>query len=166
MNICGIDPGVCGAIAFVNGGRVVCHDMPTVEIRGKRRVCAPMLAALLREHAIDHAVLEEVQGVQGTGATSAFSFGRSFGLVEGVLAALAIPTTLVRPQAWTKALGVSRDKGQHRQAAMRAWPADAGLFARVKDDGRADACLLVQWYLARGVHGLGMQASIGAIGNA
>jgi len=49
---------------------------------------------------------------------------------------------------------------------MRAWPADAGLFARVKDDGRADACLLVQWYLARGVHGLGMQASIGAIGNA
>lgn len=154
MTIVGIDPGVSGALAIVDGSGLRCHDMPTVEVRGKRLVDAHGLVALLAVQRFDMAILEHVQGVQGTGATSAFSFGRGFGLVEGVLAALAIPTTLVRPQAWTKALGVSRDKGQHRQAASRLWPASAGLFARVKDDGRADAALLVHWWnLARGVHG-------------
>jgi crossover junction endodeoxyribonuclease RuvC len=93
------------------------------------------------------AILEHVQGVQGTGATSAFSFGRGFGVVEGVLAALFIPHTLVRPQSWTKALGVSRDKGSHRAAASRLWPQHADLFARAKDDGRADAALLCHWYM-------------------
>lgn len=147
----GIDPGVSGAIAVVGGGQVACLEMPTVEINGKRRVDPAGLTVALMAladggHRIRMAVLEHVQGVQGTGATSAFSFGRSFGVVEGVLAGMAIPHTLVRPQVWTKALGVSRDKGSHRAAAARLWPKHADLFARVKDDGRADAALLCHWY--------------------
>lgn len=149
MSIIGIDPGVSGAVAIVAGREVVCHDMPTVEIRGKRKVDPVGLRAILAtidSEGIEAVVLEHVQGVQGTGATSAFSFGRSFGIVEGVVAGLALPLTLVRPQVWTKDLGVSRDKGQHRDAARRLWPAHAGLFARVKDDGRADAALMAHWY--------------------
>lgn len=149
MTVIGIDPGVSGAVAILDGRRVRCHDMPTIEIRGKRHVCPAGLCEILAEHVgdgVDAVILEHVQGVQGTGATSAFSFGRSFGLVEGVVAGLRLPLTLVRPQAWTKALGVSRDKGAHRQAAINLWPADAGLFARVRDDGRADAALLCHWW--------------------
>jgi crossover junction endodeoxyribonuclease RuvC len=147
----GIDPGITGAIAVIGDGQVACREMPAVEINGKRRVdpagLTTALAAILQAgHQVEMAVLEHVQGVQGTGATSAFSFGRSFGVVEGVLAGLAIPHTLVRPQVWTKALGVSRDKGSHRAAAARLWPKHAELFARVKDDGRADAVLLCHWY--------------------
>jgi len=166
----GIDPGVSGAIAVVGGGQVACYEMPAVEINGKRRVDPAglhgVLAGILAAGDC-MAVLEHVQGVQGTGATSAFSFGRSFGIVEGVLAGMAIPHTLVRPQVWTKALGlagmaiphtlvrpqvwtkalgVSRDKGSHRAAAARLWPKHADLFSRVKDDGRADAALLCHWY--------------------
>lgn len=152
--VIGIDPGVSGAVAFVYGdGIVQVYDMPTVEVRGKRHVCPHALMANLRQHnlqAVDAVVLEHVQGVQGTGATSAFSFGRSFGLVEGVVAGLALPLVLVRPQAWTKALGVSRDKGAHRQAAANLWPRQASLFARVKDDGRADAALLCHWWVRHG----------------
>jgi crossover junction endodeoxyribonuclease RuvC len=151
--VIGIDPGVSGAVAFVYPDGIQVDDMPTVEVRGKRHVCPHGLMARLRQHnlqAVDAVVLEHVQGVQGTGATSAFSFGRSFGLVEGVVAGLALPLVLVRPQAWTKALGVSRDKGAHRQAAANLWPRQASLFARVKDDGRADAALLCHWWIRHG----------------
>lgn len=152
MIICGIDPGVGGAIAWVRDGTVDAVDMPVVEIRGKRHVCPHGLRAMLGDP-VDVVILEHVQGVQGAGATSAFSFGRSFGLVEGVLAGLQLPTVLVRPQRWTKELGVSRDKGSHREAAMRLWPGEARLFARVRDDGRADAALLAHWYARHGERG-------------
>lgn len=148
--IVGIDPGISGAVAFVTAANVACHDMPTIEIRGKRKVDPAGLREILACGGIDMVVLEHVQGVQGTGSTSAFSFGRSFGVVEGVVSGLGLPLTLVRPQAWTKALGVSRDKGQHRDAARRLWPSCAGQFARVKDDGRADAALLCHWFLRHG----------------
>lgn len=150
--VIGIDPGMSGAVAIVTGRDVVCHDMPTIEIRGKRRVCPAGLRDILATAivagcgGIDAVVLEHVQGVQGTGATSAFSFGRSFGLVEGVVAGMTLPLVLVRPQVWTKDLNVSRDKGAHRQAATNLWPKHAAQFARVKDDGRADAALMAHWY--------------------
>jgi crossover junction endodeoxyribonuclease RuvC len=57
------------------------------------------------------------------------------------------PVTFVRPQVWTKALGVGSDKGAHREAACRLFPTDAEQFARVKDDGRADAALLAHWWM-------------------
>ena len=151
MRLIGIDPGLSGAIAVLSGNELACLDMPFVEIRGKRLVDAHGLVEAMRGIGpVDMAILEHVQGVQGSGATSAFNFGRGFGLLEGVLAGLAIPTTLVRPQAWTKALQVSSDKGQHRQTAMRLWPKHAPIFARVKDDGRADAALLCHWWLRHG----------------
>ncbi len=145
--IIGIDPGVAGAIACVIEDTIVVQDMPTIEVRGKRLVDVHGLARYLDGFGVtSHAVLEHVQGVQQSGATSAFGFGRSFGVCEGVLAGLGVPMTLVRPQAWTRDLAVSRDKGEHRRAAMRLWPAHAELFSRVKDDGRADAALLCHWW--------------------
>lgn len=151
MIVLGIDPGVSGALVFNDAGTLTVHDMPTVEVRGKRVIDASALILKLRlVRQPSMVVLEHVQGVQGSGATSAFSFGRGFGVIEGVVAALGYPMTLVRPQTWTKALGVSRDKGQHRLAASRLWPHHAEYFARVKDDGRADAALLTHWYLRNG----------------
>lgn len=154
MTILGIDPGVAGALALLSTDSLLVVDMPVVEVRGKWVIDASSLARLIGRgfpFRPEMVVLEHVQGVQGSGATSAFSFGRGFGVVEGVVTALGLPLTLVRPQSWTKALGVSRDKGQHRLTASNLWPAHAAYFARVKDDGRADAALLAHWY-ARG-HG-------------
>jgi len=151
--VVGIDPGVSGAVAFAFPGGLEVRDMPTVEVRGKRHVCPHGLRRILEGHNLQEVaavVLEHVQGVQGTGATSAFSFGRSFGVVEGVVAGLKLPLRLVRPQLWTKDLSVSRDKGAHRQAASNLWPSQASLFERVKDDGRADAALLCHWFMRHG----------------
>ena len=151
----GIDPGVSGALAFYAVAEKLfleTVDIPTVEVRGKRHVCPHGLRELLKpfRHGEHTAIVEHVQGVQQSGATSAFNFGRGFGVIEGVLAGLGIPYVLVRPQAWTKALGVGSDKGAHRAAAMRLWPENADLFARAKDDGRADAALLCHYYARHG----------------
>jgi crossover junction endodeoxyribonuclease RuvC len=93
------------------------------------------------------AMFERVNAMPGQGVTSVFSFGRSSGIVEGVLAALAIPTHIITPQVWQKAASVRGGKDGARQRATELFPAYAGLFARKKDDGRADASCMA-WYAA------------------
>ena len=156
--VIGIDPGVSGAIVAVAASGIVhVADMPTVAINGKQHVnpaaVRAVLAAMAGEDQAEHVVIEHVQGVQQSGATSAFNFGRGFGLLEGVVAGLQLPYTLVRPQRWTKDLAVGRDKGEHRAMAARLWPASAATFARVKDDGRADAALIAEWFRRQGING-------------
>jgi crossover junction endodeoxyribonuclease RuvC len=155
--VIGIDPGLDGAIVVCShdAGEMLSYwDMPIVSVTSTkvRRFVSPhgvrdILAAWLDHD--PHVVLEHVEAVQQSGATSAFAFGRGFGTIEGVVAGLRLPYELVRPQAWTKALGVPRDKGAHRLTAMRLWPAQSSAFALVKHDGRADAALLCSWYARR-----------------
>ncbi|MDE2343422.1 MAG: hypothetical protein KGL63_08550 [Betaproteobacteria bacterium] len=152
MIFIGIDPGAAGAIAYLDasGGLVCVTDMPVVEVQvGKterRRVSATMLAQLLAEHSlrVQMVVLEKVGGITGQSASAAFTFGYGAGIVEGVVSALQMPVALVTPQAWKKSAGIATDKGAAREAAMRLWPSQAHLFARAKDDGRAEAALLAR----------------------
>lgn len=143
----GIDPGISGALALIGDqDGIEVHDMPTIEIRGKRRPDLPALRDILIDIGpVDLVVVEQVQGVQGSGATSAFNFGHGAGAIEMALVVLERPTQYVTPQRWTKDMGVGSDKGAHRRAAQRLFPDRASLFQRVKDDGRADAALLAYW---------------------
>jgi crossover junction endodeoxyribonuclease RuvC len=150
----GIDPGLDGAIACFDPdkGHLSVVDMPVVEMlrngKKKREVSAQMLSQLIR--VVEHpctATFERVNAMPGQGVTSVFSFGRSSGIVEGVLAAFAIPTSIITPQTWQKAADVRGGKDGSRQRAAELFPAYAGLFARKKDDGRADAACMA-WYAA------------------
>jgi crossover junction endodeoxyribonuclease RuvC len=77
------------------------------------------------------------------GAVGAFSFGRSRGVVEGVLGAAGIACSFIAPASWKRAVGLSlASKDAARSEAIRRWPNHAELFARVKDDGRAEAALI------------------------
>lgn len=151
MMFVGIDPGLNGAIAFFNPdqGLLIVRDMPVVEIvrnnKRKREVSPQMLASILREHPIDHVMLERVNAMPGQGVTSMFSLGRSVGVVEGVLAALELSTTIVPPTVWRKAVQAREGKDGTRHRAAELFPRDASLFARKKDDGRADSALIA-WY--------------------
>ena len=79
------------------------------------------------------------------GLASTFKFGKGYGTLIGVLAALERPVVRVAPTTWTKALKVGPDKDAHRMRAMETWPQHSGLFSRKKDDGRADAALIAYW---------------------
>jgi crossover junction endodeoxyribonuclease RuvC len=149
--ILAIDPGATGALAFFDpaAGTLEVVDMPTVTVkRGaklKNEISPQMLAAIVSARNPAMAVLEKVGAMPGQGVSSMFQFGRGVGIVEGVLAALHVPTDYVTPQAWQKALNARSGKDGNRQRAAELFPAYAHLFARKKDDGRADAALMAYW---------------------
>ena len=64
------------------------------------------------------------------------------GVLLGVLASQNIPYTTISPTKWKKSFGLTRDKDASRAAATRLFPANADLFERKKDDGRAEATLI------------------------
>ena len=149
----GIDPGLSGAIAFFDrdAGTLQVFDMPTVEItrngKKKNEVAAQALALMFRPF-VDCQMsiyLERVNAMKGQGVTSVFSFGRSTGIVEGVVSWLSSPLTLVAPQLWQKAVGLRDGKDGSRLRAMELFPAYAELFRLKKAHGRSDAALIA-WY--------------------
>lgn len=144
----GIDPGVQGALAWLTKDGALVHvaDLPMAEVKvGKtmrKRLVPAVLASMLAERRPSHVYLEEVATRPGEGAVGAFAFGRGFGQLEGLLAGVGLPYTLVRPQTWKGKLHVPADKGSARMIACRLWPAMAKQFARVMDDGRAESALI------------------------
>jgi crossover junction endodeoxyribonuclease RuvC len=100
-----VDPGKSGALAFIarSGDLVAVYDMPTSTTSTGRKAIDPHgVAELRRKHAPTMTVLEQVATRPGDGAVGAFSFGTSYGVVLGVLAALGPRHRLVRPDAWKK----------------------------------------------------------------
>lgn len=148
--ICGIDPGAGGALALLDDDRLVeVIDMPIIEIRGKRKINASALVDIAIRFNADLTIIEEVGVMPRQGIVSGFNFGYGAGLLEGIHAGLGRSIVLVRPNIWKKAAGVPADKGAARQMAARLWPEKASQFARVKDDGRAEAALLARWQKSR-----------------
>jgi crossover junction endodeoxyribonuclease RuvC len=147
VRVLGIDVGLNGAIAVVDGDRLIdVHDMPTFTMerngKNKRMVNAAELARLIRQSAPGCAYLERLNAMPGQGVTSMFSMGQSLGVVLGILAALDIPTTTIPPRTWQRALDVPQGKDGSRYRAAQLFPARAELFKRVKDNGRSDAALI------------------------
>jgi crossover junction endodeoxyribonuclease RuvC len=146
----GIDVGLNGAIALVVDGELISVvDMPTVTLdrngKAKRQVSVPELVDIIKQFDPNEAYVEKVFAMAGQGVTSVFSFGRSLGVVEGVLTTMKIKTTLMTPQTWQKGLGMTGGKDGSRARAMELFPDQTALFKRVKDDGRSDAALIALW---------------------
>ena len=147
----GIDPGLGGAVAVLaaDGTLVALHDTPVLTLttrRGTRQdYDVPGMVALLQPYTSPqaHVILEESQAMPGQGVRSMFTTGYGFGLWVGVLAALQLPYTRVRPGVWKQALGLGKDKEASRLRAQQLFPgAD---LRRRKDHGRAEALLLAWW---------------------
>lgn len=148
--ILGIDPGLAGALAVLTpqGHLVEVHDMPILAdgAKGRNAVNAPLLAAIVFRSHTAAAFMELVGPRPGEGAVQGFGFGRTRGVIEGVLAAAGIPVTMVAPPVWKRACNIPPSKAGAKEAArseaIRRWPDKAALFARVRDDGRAEAALI------------------------
>jgi crossover junction endodeoxyribonuclease RuvC len=145
--VLGIDPGLGGALAFLEGDDLTIHDMPVHRLRrGKASKMEIDLAELARlidaANPIDHAIVELVGAMPGQGVSSVFAFGKGFGIVLGILAANFVPVTLVAPRRWKSSLQVPAAKDGARARASQLLPRHAGQWVRVKDDGRAEASLM------------------------
>jgi len=152
MIVMAIDPGLSGALAvFIDDVLIDVVDMPTHELsrngKAKRQIAAADLAGIFTQHDPRHVIVEKVSAMPGQGVTSMFSFGRSLGIIEGIIAAYNIPVTYVTPGVWTKGIGRGAGKDASRARACELYPAHQKQFARVKDDGRADAGRIGAWWL-------------------
>jgi len=143
----GIDCGLSGAIAILNDDLRLAdvYDMPVMAGTGKRQqVNGAELARKLYPHSSlfeDEsaiAYVERVSAMPKQGVASMFSFGTSYGIVLGVLAALQIPVVLVTPQSWKKEAGlVGKHKDYCRTLIQQRYP--SAPLGRKRDIGRADA---------------------------
>lgn len=153
-----IDPGVTGAIAVAYRSHVVTADMPTYKVRKATRVNLHELAAKLTEFRdtldVRAAVVEHVGAMPRQGVSSAFNFGFTTGAIHGILAALGFEAHTVTPAQWKFGVGLKPDpdadkharKACSRARAIELFPDYAYLFARAKDDGRAEAALMAWWF--------------------
>lgn len=142
----GIDPGLTGAIAFVDGAgkfeRVA--DMPTLtNTIGRRSINFNALAKELFYFPA-FVLVERVGPRPGEGAVGAFSFGYGFGGICGVLSAMCLSHGLIQPAAWKRKAGIpaGAPKEASVEAALRLYPKAAPYLTRAKDHGRAEAILL------------------------
>lgn len=142
--ICGADPGLNGAFAFIDvtNGTLRIVDMPTFERNGKRHVDPVQVGAILKSNPASKLFLEFVHASPQMGVSSSFSFGRSSGIIHGVCGALSLPLIEVPPSVWKPRLGCSADKKQTVAQATKLMPDGAPAWKLVKHTDRAEAALL------------------------
>jgi crossover junction endodeoxyribonuclease RuvC len=95
------------------------------------------------------AIVERVHAMPSQGVSSTFTFGKGFGGVLGVFAALGVPVLLPTPQAWKKKIlaGTKQDKAAAVAWARRVYPGVPLVLARCRKphDGMADALCIAEW---------------------
>jgi hypothetical protein len=146
--IIGIDIGSQGAVALLRpaGDLLEVVDMPILRDgpKGRPNVSAALLAQIVFKMQAAIAFVEFVGARPGEGPTGAFAFGRSRG--EGICAAAGLPVAFLTPAHWKRLVGIAPGKEGAKDAArseaIRRWPGHAATFARVRDDGRAEAALI------------------------
>lgn len=147
MRVIGIDPGASGAIVMLEDGvPIEWMAMPVMKVGSATRVNAAALAAFFMESKTEHVYVEQVGAMPGQGVASMFNFGHNCGTIMGVLGALAVPHTLVTPQAWKKAAGlIGTDKDAARARAIQLWPEWRDLDKKGAGQALADAALIARY---------------------
>lgn len=148
--ILAIDPGASGGLAWGLGSAAspATANMPANASDLASLVDAIDAAAL----APIHAFVELVGGFIGTAqpGSAMFAFGQNYGQILGVLAALEIPTTLIRPQAWQKALSLGNSATHANKSKWKSHLATRAkqLYPKARINlGNADAVLI--WHAAK-----------------
>ena len=114
----GIDPGVNGAIAWIQDGKPCVEKMP--------ETLADLwdLIESIKFGNECRAYLESVHSSPQQGVKSAFTFGQGYGRLEMALTAVGIPFERVSPQKWQKAMGclTKGDKNVSKRKAQELFP--------------------------------------------
>lgn len=154
MRIGGVDPGLKGALAFadvIDGeiGPARIYDMPVTEtVDGRPLPDAREILRIARKERADMIILEHVEPRPRAGATSEWRFGVGYGLTRAALQLVDDEPRihLVRPKAWKEKMGLSSDKKLSLAMARSLFSNNATDLRREKDDGRAEACLLIRYF--------------------
>ncbi len=165
ISFIGIDPGLTGAACLLdenlrNSGAYT----PIFYDFNGAAGAAEFLRGWTRRRDILGALIEDVGARPRDGRVSLFKFGHNAGIWEGILAALLIPYTKMRPQEWQRGQIppdiIGRFKStKHRSvaAARRLFPGETGIGGALllkKHHNRADAALMadkIRHFITRGL---------------
>lgn len=150
MLVLGIDPGLSGALALYDSELDLLEvwDVPihalTRNGKAKNEVDVQALVDLADAVFVHRpkVFIENSTPMPGQGSASTFAFGKTFGLLYGVMAGRKLVIERVSPMRWKKALGVPKDKDGARARASVLLPAHSGHWPLKKHDGRAEAALI------------------------
>ena len=144
--IVGIDPGQKGGIAFLEREVVDAHPMI---LAGKELDVAAITDLFLHYRSVSLAIVEKCHSMPGQGSVSTFKFGKGYGILLGIVGALAIPVRLVTPQAWKKIIlaGTKKDKNAAIEYVRMRYPTVELIpkGCRKPHDGMADAICLAEY---------------------
>ena len=159
MRIFGIDPGLAGAIAILDGNKVVDFtDLPTMSDgkKNKRQLNSAHLSQYIQKNILDInrtvVVVEQVNAMPGQGVTSMFNFGQTFGAIQEISATLKIPIFFVRPSKWKKHFElINSSKDASRTKAIEMYPLFADQLSKKKDVNKSDAILIARFFSETGL---------------
>lgn len=162
----GIDIGKLGAVvAIFPTGKIETYAMPRVGTEIDQHRLVEVFHSIKRRSDETITVMEDVHSLLKAGAKSNFQFGRSLGIVEGIVVALSLPFYKVSPKTWQKVClegipimkksgpimegrGSNDTKAMALQAVKRLYPnQDLTKSARasVPHDGIVDALLMAHY---------------------
>jgi hypothetical protein len=148
--VLGVDLGRQGAAALMtrDGQLVDVVDLPCLPTGPSCRpaISGPLFADIVRRWEPGAAFIEFVGPRPTDSRVGAFAFGGAKATIETALLVLGVPVSYITAPVWKRAIGIppGKDgvKDLARAEAVRRWPAQAALFARKSDDGRAEAALI------------------------
>ncbi len=156
MFIIGIDPGISGALCFMENGKIVdVIDMPSMADgkKNKKQVNGSQIFNEISRYIKDKnpndvkVIIEHVSAMPGQGVTSMFNFGQSFGILKGICSAMNLPMYFVRPVKWKKYFSlINASKDASRTKAIEIFPYFSVNLSKKKDANKADAILIASYF--------------------
>ena len=154
MRIIGIDPGLSGAIAILDGLKIFdIFDMPIMSEgkKNKNQLNSAQLVNIINKHILPSGdtfvIVEQVSAMPGQGVTSMFNFGQSFGILKGICSAMHLSMYFVRPAKWKKYFNlIKSEKDASRTKAIEIFPYFSTNLSKKKDANKADAILIASYF--------------------
>lgn len=146
MYIIGIDPGKYGAIAYYDCAKknIDVKDCPLTK---SEMIDYSKMAALVKPYEGNAIAIIEQVNSYGMGKQSAFNFGVNVGAWRSTLACYSVPVQTVPPRIWKPEMGLSDNKNNSIELAKKLFPDMASKLTRKKDHDRAEAILLIHYFL-------------------
>ena len=142
MIFIGVDPGLNGAVATIDGDTCTLHDLPRLgpDLDWSR------VDVILHGNSYHTMIgIEKVSAFPKQGVVSSFNFGKAYGGLVA-LASLHGSVELIPPRKWKAEYGLHKGKQDSLLVARRLFPtADLKLK---KDHNKAEALLIAE-YLRR-----------------
>ena len=156
MFIIGIDPGISGALCFMEHGKIInVIDMPSMADgkKNKKQVNGSQVFNEISRYIKEKnpndikVIIEHVSAMPGQGVTSMFNFGQSFGILKGICSAMNLPMYFVRPAKWKKYFSlINASKDASRTKAIEIFPYFSVNLSKKKDANKADAILIASYF--------------------